>query len=154
MPPIVPGRARENWRKLMAYLVGMNPSRRGAPPLLPCDGDPTSAASRLLKFSGLSRDAYLEKFKRLNVMDGPWQPNQAKREGLKIRRKLIRDRETAVILGRNAWWALGLPATTPWFGHFYVRYTRFILIPHPSGKSLIYNDPEYREQLRVVMQWA
>ena len=139
----------------MTYLIGMNPGRLDAEALLPLDDEPTSAASRLLKFSGLSRNDYLKRFKRRNVLDGEvWLPGLAKREGLKLRRRLIKDRETAVVLGRNAWRALGLPVTTPWFGHHYVRYTRFVLVPHPSGKNLIYNDPEYQDRLRLVMQWA
>lgn len=88
---------------------------------------PGSAGWRLWKLSGLTREAYERSFQRVNVSDMPEIPNRSR----------------VVVLGREAWRALGLPFVVPLDEVALPGvFTTFTYVPHPSGKNLWYNDQE------------
>lgn len=85
---------------------------------------------------------YREKFERGNVCD--LDPLSSAR---------IADR-TVLVLGREAWRLMLLLETTRFFGSQTDRVcnTKFILLPHPSGRNLFYNDPANRERVTKLLQ--
>jgi len=119
------------------------------PPLVP--GKPGSTADRLLAISGMTHDEYLANFKRLNLLPlGHWCPIKARVRGLRIQRSL---RGKVIVLGKQTWSALGLPRID-FFERVVTADAEFILLPHPSGRNLIYNDPRNRERARRILRRA
>jgi hypothetical protein len=57
-----------------------------------------------------------------------------------------------IVLGREAWRRLRLPGAIQWWGSYYRNGTWFALAPHPSGRSLAYNDKENRLRLANLLQ--
>ena len=103
----------------------------GGPALEPFSG----SGLRLLRLSGMSMEDYCARFDRANASDLP---------DLAGRR--------VVVLGRGAWQRLGLrPAS--WFStHQSADRARLTLVPHPSGRCRLYNDPATRERVRALLQ--
>lgn len=131
-------------------------------PLMPSLSGRASSADRLLAYSGMSREEFLDRFKRRNLFShGKWKPKHAKAKGRKLRKKLRRKKidGRVIVLGRANWQALGFPRGTKFFDH-YSEYsdanglveTKFVLVPHPSGRNLSYNDPTNVEKLRNVLR--
>jgi hypothetical protein len=57
---------------------------------------------------------------------------------------------TVYVFGHHAWWCMGLPRRKFW--HSYARSGAvFFLIPHPSGRSMVYNDEHNVAKLRRLM---
>jgi hypothetical protein len=97
--------------------------------------EPASGSGlRLLKLSGMPLEEYQRRFDRANASDLP---------DLTGRR--------VVVLGRGAWQRLGLPAV----GWFCTRHAAcgatLTLVPHPSGRCRLYNDPLVRERVRALL---
>lgn len=128
-------------------LLGMN-APTGTEPL----GlfSPNGAGRRLLLLSGMTEADYEETFERRNVLDARgWLMRRARRAAGRVRSELAG--RTVVVLGLQAWAALGLPRTPP----YRLREendTRWFLIPHPSGRNLYYNDPGNRRRARRFLQ--
>jgi hypothetical protein len=62
--------------------------------------------------------------------------------------------DRVAVLGREAWVALGLPRTTGFFGRVKRSGVTYILLPHPSGRSLLYNSPRVRARVkRELKRW-
>jgi len=129
-------------------LIGMarNDNRRG-PPLNPEGGG--GAGDRLLKISGMTRDEYLSTFRRCNILPfGRWSSLRARRRGLRLQGTL---RGKVIVLGRETWRALGLPRVG-FFTRLRTSEAEFILLPHPSGRNLIYNDARARGRARRILR--
>lgn len=89
---------------------------------------------RLLRLSGLPLDEYQARFDRANACDLP---------DLAGRR--------VVVLGRGAWQRLGLKPA-PWFSsHTRPCGAELTLVPHPSGRCRVYNDPAVRDKVRALL---
>lgn len=103
-------------------------------------GNPKSAGGRLMALSGLSLDQYLRSFRRVNAIDKPEIPSGS----------------FCLVLGRDAWRTLGLPlpAHFPFFKATEVSGSSFTLLPHPSGRNLLLNDPLTKEAMRSLLQSA
>jgi len=134
-------------------LIGMahgNGGRGSA--LMPGErGSGTGSADRLLGISGMTRDEYLANFRRLNLLPfGHWCPIKARVRGLRIQRSL---RGTVIVLGKETWRALGLPRVN-FFERVQTELAEFVLLPHPSGRNLIYNYPRNRERARRILRRA
>jgi hypothetical protein len=96
-----------------------------------------SAGWRLWKLSGMPRPEYLRAFQRVNACDRPVIPPGSR----------------VVVLGREAWGALGLPFATPLCEvEVPVTRTRFTLVPHPSGRNLWYNDEDNRQRVGDLLR--
>ena len=129
------------------WLIGACPSKPSGLPLHP-EGGRTSTADRLRVMLSMSVEEYAQSFRRANILDSPpWDAHRARVHGQRLRRAV---RGRALVLGRDAWTALGLPDWSQWFE----THECFTLIPHPSGRNLFYNDRENRETLRRVVGCA
>ena len=122
----------------MNILVGLKTNRPGAPPLLPTGGR-SSAVDRLRLFLGLSVPLFLKTFPlRINVLD---------HRGAVLRREL---RGSIFVLGREAWRTLGLPRRG-WFAVEETEGAKWVLLPHPSGRSLVYNSRAARGMAKRIV---
>jgi hypothetical protein len=89
---------------------------------------------------GCTKEEYAYRFEMMNVLDQrEWNANSAA-----IAAGLIRFRlsgRQCFVLGKDAWEALGFSSKSAWFATER-SYTgaRYTLLPHPSGKNLMYND--------------
>jgi len=126
--------------KLKPVIVGSdNPHSPDPSRALEVD-NPRSAGGRLMALSGLSRDQYLRSFRRVNAIDKPELPPQS----------------FCLVLGRDAWRMLGLPLPNhqPMFSTVQKDECTFLLLPHPSGRNLLLNDPLTKCRIRDVLRSA
>ena len=94
---------------------------------------------RLRLFLGLSVPQFLETFPlRMNVCD---------HKPAALRQEL---RGSIFVLGRDTWRALGLPRRG-WFEVFATLDTYWVLLPHPSGRNIIYNSKAARERAKRIV---
>jgi hypothetical protein len=140
-------------------LLGMarGDGKRG-PELLPSTrGDGNSAADRLLRISGMTRERYLASFERRNALPYLWSSKAAREESTKIRNR-FRGR-TVVVLGRATWRAIGLPRIE-WLDHYKEAAgegrrsqskTVWYLVPHPSGRNPWYNLAKNRSKVTRLL---
>jgi len=125
-------------------IIGMNNPTREGDPLSPTADK--NAGHRLWQMSGMSLADYEATFERINLVDArQWRPWHARTVGRRLRQRL-RGR-SVIVLGRDVWQALGLD-DAPWFASTTFGATTFTLLPHPSGRNLIYNDAANREEVR------
>jgi hypothetical protein len=125
----------------MIVLLGIRTRRQGDPPLTP-DGDSLGAADRLRIVLRMSVDQFLEAFPvRLNV--------ENRHRGLELRRSLV---GSVYVFGREAWRCLGL-SPVPFFGKSKEKHGRvsYTLLPHPSGRNLMYNDLQTCKRVRRLL---
>jgi hypothetical protein len=124
-------------------ILGMNSRTGEALGLLPTTG----AGCRLWKCTGMTLREYLDAFDRMNLLEEPeWVAERARVAAAKIKERLKGRR--VIVLGSQAWTALGLPKKNLMEPHFATDGTRWIMLPHPSGKNLWYNDAANREKVR------
>ncbi len=124
-------------------LLGMNSKTGEALGLFPTNG----AGRRLWKATGMPLKEYNETFERLNVLEAPeWSLPTARQGAVALKARLKGRR--VIVLGSQAWTALGLPKKNLMEPHFAEDGTRWIMLPHPSGKNLWYNSEENREKVR------
>lgn len=128
-------------------LLGMNSKTGEALALLPNTG----AGARLFEMSGMSKKAYIEAFERINLLDDPvWDPGMGKYSARKMRERM--KGRKIIVLGTQAWTALGLPKANWFEKKIDVDDTEWYLIPHPSGKNLLYNKPAIRAKTTALIQ--
>lgn len=118
--------------------------------------DPEPEGSRFGRFYWALR----ERFDAANAIERwteKWDGNVAR---ARVSR-LLADRRngsgprTVVCLGRRAAAAVGLPPNAPWGGWYLLDgNVRAVVIPHPSGRNLVLNDPEMRELAGRVLHQA
>ena len=122
-------------------ICGMNNPHRAGDPLSP----DWTAGKKLFQLSGMTREEYEATFERMNLIESrTWSGIQAKTAGTRLKSRL-RNR-SVIVLGKMAWYALGLEPTE-WFG----SKGRFTLLPHPSGRCRLYNDESNRRKARECM---
>jgi len=140
-----------------AVIIGMNNEDGGeALALHPA----TRAGARLLKFSGMTRDEMIAGFQRVNLLYAQsWVMTEARRAADRLMEHL--GGRTCVVLGRDAWRALGLPHQA----RFWERHTHrfvagfppaeteacFYSIPHPSGLNHYYNRRDNQKKAAEVL---
>lgn len=108
------------------------------------------------KVLGLTDRDYLYKFTRINLCDDGWDLGRAKDHVLKIRAER---QGPYILLGAKVCLAFGMP-----FSPFTVQTSLFAtgvnvdmyILPHPSGRSRLWNDPgsikKARELLKEYLQ--
>jgi hypothetical protein len=122
----------------VAYLIGTdNPHSTDPRRALEIDVA-GSAGRRLFEMSKMSEEKYLRSFFRVNAIDGPEIPEGA----------------TAIVLGKLAWERMNLPSRADWFATVRHRGVEWILVPHPSGLNLMYNDEDNVTKLRGLLEYA
>ncbi len=127
---------------MRAAIVGMTNPHRPGDPLSPTAD--RNAGYRLWKMSGMSLEAYQGAFERMNLLEErQWSPWRARAAGRRMRRRLAG--RSVVVLGRGVWRALALPGAS-WFETVGVGTSAFTLLPHPSGRCLLYNEAANREE--------
>jgi hypothetical protein len=108
-------------------------------PLTPTGGS-SSAVDRLRIYLCLSVEAFERKFpKRVNVYNKVY--------GRHVMKTLS---GPCYVLGKEAWRCLGLPAS-PFFTQIRRPGLSLRLLPHTSGKNLMYNDPALRRRVRRLL---
>jgi len=118
------------------WIVGIdNPHSSDPGTALSPSGNGASAGGRLFEMSGMSLKDYLAAFKRVNFIDCPF----------------FSKGDVVVVLGKTVWGGLGLPSTTRWWTSSDRQGVKYILVPHPSGKSLAYNDSNNRAALQTLL---
>lgn len=127
------------------WLIGAAPPESVVGPIpLRARGGSFSTADRLREMLEMTVDEYEAAFERANVLGSPPWDRRARAAGRRTRRQIT---ETAVVLGKEVWSVLGLPRQTRYFE----RVENFTLVPHPSGRSLIYNDASMRALLKETI---
>lgn len=120
-------------------LLGVRAGRLGQRPLAPTKAR-SSAVDRLRVILGLGVKEFERRFpRRDNVRDRDY-----------ARTLLVRLRGTVYVLGLEAWALLGLPRRQ-FFERVAAPGVTFTLLPHPSGRNLMYNDPEVRKRVRRLL---
>jgi hypothetical protein len=122
------------------YIVGDRKNPRGPDTGEALDPRVPGSGRRLFEISGMSLDDYLAWFERVNAADDPKIP----------------DGSVVVLLGVEASrWFLGYSYRLyPLYTFFYHRKCWAVRIPHPSGRSLVYNAPEQLELASKTLERA
>ena len=133
-------------------LVGEAPGPNGNPetPLWPSPSG--SAAGRLCAIMGMGKGAYLRMFARANLLDaypGPVFPlARARPLAVPLAQRLAP--LPLILLGRGVQAAFSFPEPTPmeWVDYqLGDTWIRAAALPHPSGRSLYYNDALKRAEV-------
>jgi hypothetical protein len=133
---------------MKTVLIGMNdPNRFTDDALSPHH----TCGKTLFKLSGMSLDEYEEAFERINIVGAKeWSFDKASHEGVFLRQRL--EGRRVVVLGRQVWKALFL-AHMPWFKPLAQGDdTVYVMIPHPSGRNLLYNNPIIKRKARQCLR--
>lgn len=131
---------------MRVILVGeLNPF--GSDPRYALYHEPEHASGgRLRRILGLSVRTYAGLAKR-NLCVWKWSMRAAKTAADKL---VAEDWDCIVMLGARVRAAFHLTAKCPAFA----RYARFVSLPHPSGRNLIWNDPRTISMTREIMMNA
>ncbi len=106
-----------------------------------------SAGHRLQQILGLRKVTYL-KLSRVNLCSGGWDAIDARIKANELR--LAPDYSTIATLGRKVATAFSLYGT--FFNVIPEEGTTFVMLPHPSGLSRVWNDPTAPLRVRVIMR--
>ena len=101
-----------------------------------------ASGSRLAHILGLSKPAYLRIFDRMNLVDGPWSARRAKDAAKAV--SMTRDEGSPgiILLGAKVSEAFSIPFS-PFSMHLRghgLLACRVAVLPHPSGRSRLWND--------------
>lgn len=128
-------------------LLGMNSKTGEALGLFPTNG----AGRRLFNATGMKLKDYMDVFERINLLEAPeWSMPTARQAAAKIKDRLKGRR--IIVLGSQAWTALGLPKKDILDPHHASDGTRWIMLPHPSGKNVWYNDETNRAKVKKFFE--
>jgi len=106
-----------------------------------------SAGWRLARMLGWGRAQYLRSFDRTNIFAGPrdrWSLPEARGRAQAILEG--RSDGDIILLGRRVCDAFERSEH-----EFWMRIGRFVTLPHPSGRSRTWNDPEAIGRLRRML---
>jgi len=96
---------------------------------------------------------YLESFLRCNVVQrklapGERWPAAEARSGADAIVRTVDGRWPIVVLGRRAATALGIPRDREFLSVSWIGTRCLVLLPHPSGRCRLWNDPGFRTQVQ------
>jgi hypothetical protein len=139
------------WVVTRPYILGLSQPQPNAPPL--CPRVPGTAGNRLWamvnEVSGITQNEWLSSTQRVNLLTDAVLPRDyrgaARRRG-EFLGPLIRVR-TVVLLGSDVSYAVGhdLPPLV------WAEDRDWIMVPHPSGKNLWYNNPIHRLAVGILL---
>lgn len=135
-------------------LVGeMNPY--GADPFFALYPLPeTSSGGRLQSLIlDIPRDAYVE-MDRVNLCEGKWSAPAARSRGQELRAFFTPATHKFVLLGAKVSGAFGVPfePISAKTGHAAGDEHTYVVLPHPSGRNLLWNDPEVIPRVRALLR--
>lgn len=114
-----------------------------------------SAGGRLcFQIMGLSLKEYIGRFDRVNLCSEKWTIREARDKAVEVLKERL-DQERIdgpmaifVLLGTKVCNAFGIP-----FNPFTIQsYGRFVILPHPSGRNRLWNNPTSFETARAVLR--
>lgn len=125
-------------------IVGEAPARTGDP-MRPLEGP---CGIKLAEVFGITYDEYLETFSRLNVLH-EWPGRGGKGDDFPMAqarecaRQIVIEKRTTFLLGKRVAQAFGFrPQARFLSGYFFPEQEwRIMIIPHPSGINIWWNDP-------------
>ena len=102
---------------------------------------------------GLEQREYLRRFDRVNLCTGAWDPVHALEEAEKI----VAERLVVIALGGRVARAFKVgfdpfAVTTRWLTHERGGKTEILVLPHPSGRCRLWNDPKNAERARSAVE--
>jgi hypothetical protein len=118
-----------------------------------------AAGNRLHTILQLSDVEYLRTFDRVNLCTGKWSAPVARAEARRLVETVDR-RPGIVLLGKKVAEAFGLYDVEPFTvfargkGRGAPARTNVVVLPHPSGRNRIWNDPRVAGQARAAMTRA
>jgi uracil-DNA glycosylase len=146
----VPHRPRYRQEGMRVVLIGQAPGPNTNPDAALYPQPRTSAGGRLCEFFGMTQEAYLQHFTRMNLLyafpgrdkrDDKF-PTQAARHTASSIRPLL-EGATVIMVGRKVAEAFGYSEKTlnffEWKTDALGRF-QFACIPHPSGRNFIWKD--------------
>ena len=151
--------------KKKSLLVGQAPSRNGGYGEKALDaGRSTSASGRLLKLMDITRDEYLDRFSRINLID--YWPGSLKsgkgdkfpmRDGRMAAHRLLQQGSGYHILciGKKVGKCFNMEDCYVWKDYiqcFPFTTNRVAMIPHTSGLNRYWNDPVNVQQAQSFLQ--
>lgn len=114
------------------------------------------SGARLARLAGLTLDEWLDRTTRFNLFDeapDEWNRDDAERCAQAI--LAVHPDDLVVALGRRVSRAFGAPRKAEWLEPVEIGDDRRVIpLPHPSGRSLYYNDPERRERVGAFLREA
>lgn len=112
-----------------------------------------AAGHRFADLAGVSFKVFVATTCRRNVVRDPrdWRDRDVVDQRVRWLRTMIREHRQAIVLGRRAAAALGL-AGAEWGIWMVPNTTRIAVIPHTSGRNLLYNDRAVRERISAFLR--
>ena len=124
-----------------------------------------SAGARLCRVLGMTRAGYIARFERRNLLTGPsperdvfrWSVSKAREAASAIRRGMG-EGDCAVLLGARVAAAFGAPFkpcegwTCCYTGSAGPGEVLYLTIPHPSGRSLLWNEQGMADRVRLAVE--
>lgn len=132
-------------------IIGMNNPYGSVPGRALWPEPPGSTGHRLWELTaartGASPMDYARAFHRYNLVQrGEFRRDAAEKRWKQIERDLLDEFDTLLLLGAEVRRAMGLT-------HQLLTITpRLIVIPHPSGRNLWYNNPVNRLVVEIIME--
>lgn len=107
---------------------------------------PNAAGARLVKILGLTKERYLEVFDRTNLCARGWDLDEARDRAC----TLLQLDKPLILLGSKVCSAFRVE-----FAPFtFSSRTHMAILPHPSGRSRIWNDPRsYQHARDTLRKW-
>lgn len=90
---------------------------------------------------GMSRRSYLESFERANLCSGKWSVPAARKRA----QELVDNHQRLILCGSKVSAAFGVPFLP------FVRRSTWLVLPHPSGRNLLWNEPRIFEKARAAV---
>ncbi len=118
-------------------------NEKGGKPLFPYPAN--GSGGRLCKILGLPPLEYMFTFDRVNLCTATWNPIAARM----VAQGLMRRPRTFILLGAEVTAAFGFPFTP--FVVMHDPYSKYAMLPHPSGRCRIWNDPIAAQKARVCL---
>ncbi len=144
-------------------VIGESPGPKGEArlPLFPYPA--RSAGYRLSQMTGLVRAGYLEHFRRLNLVPShrgaAWPVATARDAADNLAGGGMLGGCHVLLLGAKVWRAFGGAAKDFSYCRWYKRYGRcwspsyyIAVIPHPSGRNLLYNKSSVRQHVESFLR--
>lgn len=127
-----------------------------SPPAFDLWPEPVGCAGWRLctKILGLSEIDYLERFRRVNLCRGGWSDVRARARAAELQEAALPE-DLFVLLGRKV-----ARAFDPGSGEAFTRYRvllggvkplTYCFLPHPSGRSRVWNDPTAIPRVRALL---
>jgi hypothetical protein len=103
-----------------------------------------ASGDRLRNIFDMSVVEYIGKFERTNLCVGEWSIEEAREKARVI--KASKEWSVIILLGAKVCKAFGL--------HYkpLVREGRYLILPHPSGRNLMWNSPDCVMQARRMVK--